>query len=412
MERHRLRNIRQFRAFTATAVLTLVASVLIPATAADASVLSLRQKAAEAGILIGSGAVNPAYLDDPKFAQILPQQFNSLSPENELKWSFVQPEQGVFDFTKLDRLVDFAEDHDMAVKGHGLISGCCNPAWLEQIVDPNQLRAAMTTHFTTVMSRYAGKMDRWDVATEVFSTFGGTGLAPNYFYRVLGPDYLAEVFRIAHAADPDAKLFINESLVEYYPAKRQELYDLVSDLVSRGVPIHGVGLETHLTLSPPDAGVITEIVNSYKALGLEVAITEMDVHLNPDANHDTTQAQIYWNVVSEALAAGIRDISFWGFTDKYSYTWIPGARPLMFDANYNPKPAFFATWAALALHTCVSRRGGSAGDVAHALVTTGAVGTGDAPKLRNMLTSAANDLGTGNAKSAVTRVQWNQIRQR
>ncbi|MFI6792062.1 endo-1,4-beta-xylanase [Nonomuraea sp. NPDC050383] len=393
-------------------MLTLVTSAYIPVAAADAAVIRLREKAAEAGILIGSGAVNPHYLDDPQFARILPQQFNSLSPENELKWSFVQPRQGAFEFTGLDRLVDFAEQHDMAVKGHGLISGCCNPAWLEQIQDPARLRAAMTTHFRTIMTRYAGKMDRWDVATEVLSTFGGTGLAQNYFYRVLGPDYLAEAFRIAHAADPGAKLFINESLVEFYPAKRQELYGLVSDLVARGVPIDGVGLETHLTLSPPDPGVITGIVNSYKALGLEVAITEMDVHLNPDANHDTDQAQIYWSVVSEALAAGIRDISFWGFTDKYAFTWIPGARPLMFDKDYKPKPAFFATWAALALHSWVSAQGasGSAGSIAQALVTSGTLDARDAPKLTTMLKAAASDLGARNARSAVSRVQWDQVR--
>ncbi|MFI0446503.1 endo-1,4-beta-xylanase [Actinomadura sp. 6N118] len=334
-------------------MLTLVASAYFPAAAnADATALSLRGQAARAGILIGSGAINPDYLDEPQFARVLATQFNSLSPENELKWANSQPQQGAFDFTKLDRLVSFAKQHRMAVKGHGLISSCCNPPWLEQIQDPAQLRAAMTTHFKTLMTRYAGKMDRWDVATEIFSTFGGTGLEKNYFYRVLGPDYVAEAFRIAHAANPKAKLFLNESLVEYYPAKRQELYDLVADLVRRGVPISGVGLETHLTFSPPEPGVITDIVKSYKALGLQVAITEMDVHLTPLPNNGEygNQAEIYGNIVNEALDAGVRDISFWGFTDKHAYTWVPGAKPLMFDEQYRPKPAFFATWTAVARH--------------------------------------------------------------
>jgi len=330
----------------------LVAGAYLPATAANAAVLSLRAQAARTGILIGSGAINPDYLDEPPFAQVLAQQFNSLSPENELKWFSSEPRQGVFDFAKLDRLVGFAKQHGMAVKGHGLISGCCNPSWLEQITDPAALRAAMTTHFKTLMKRYAGKVDRWDVATEVLSTFGGTGLDQNYFYRVLGPDYVAEAFRIAHAANPNAKLFLNESLVEYYPAKRQELYDLVADLVHRGVPISGVGLETHVTFTPPEPGVITDIVNSYKALGLQVAITEMDVHLTPLPNNGEyqTQGEIYGKIINEALTAGVRDISFWGFTDKHSYTWVPGAKPLMFDDQYRPKPAFFATWAALASH--------------------------------------------------------------
>ena len=402
---------RRFRRISVVAIaaaLTLIAGFYIPVTA-DASILSLRKLATPAGILFGSGAINPDYLDDPQFARVLPEQFNSLSPENELKWQFSEPEQGAFNFTKLDRLVDFAAKHNMAVKGHGLISGGLNPPWLEQIKDPNTLRAVLKTHFETIMARYAGKMDRWDVATEVLSTFGGTGLEHNYFYQVLGPDYLAEVYRIAHAAAPNAKLFLNESLVESYPAKRQELHDLVADLVSKGVPINGVGLEMHETQTGPNPGVITDMVNSYKALGLEVAITEMDVHLTPDANSDVNQAKIYGDVIVEALAAGIRDISFWGFTDKHAYTWVPGAKPLMFDENYNPKPAFFATWTALANFVWSSPRKAldAVEEDVQGLVNTGALDSSKAGALTNKIDSAAKQLDTdkGNGKSAVSHVE-------
>lgn len=327
----------------ATATIALMTVAAQPSSASADAGATLREIAAGKGILIGSGAINPNYLDEPEFRKVLAGQFNSLSPENELKWSFVQPQEGVFEFSGLDRLVEFAEDNEMVVKGHGLISGCCTPDYVTEITDPDEFRAAMRTHFSTIMHRYAEKMDRWDVVTEPFSTFGGTGLAQNPFYDVLGPSYIAEAFRIAHAADPDAKLFINESLVEFYPEKRQELYDLVADMVADGVPVHGVGLEMHETQAGPEPGVITEMVNSYRALGLEVAITELDVH-----TYDMDQqTQIYGDVVAEALAAGIRDISFWGFTDKYAYTWLPGAKPLMFDENYNPKPAYFATRNAL-----------------------------------------------------------------
>ncbi|MFI9411264.1 endo-1,4-beta-xylanase [Nocardia gamkensis] len=392
------------------AALTLLAGAYLPAPA-DASVLCLRlrEPAGEAKILIGSGATNPDYLDDPQFAQVLSEQFNSLSPENELKWSNVEPQQGAFDFTKLDRIVDFAGQRHMAVKGHGLISGAFNPPWLEQIKDPNELRAIIKTHFQTIMTRYAGKVDRWDVATEVFSTFGGTGLQQNYFYQVLGPDYLAEAFRIAHEAAPTAKLFLNESLVESYPAKRQELHDLISDLVAKKVPITGVGLEMHLTQVGPPSGVITDMVNSYRALGLEVAITEMDVHLTPDANSNVEQGKIYGSVITEALAAGIRDISFWGFTDKHAYTWVPGAKPLMFDEDYNPKPAFFATWAALANHAWASPQqalGAVQKDV-QKLVNAGALDATQAAELTNKLDSIVKqlDMDKKNSKSAASKLQ-------
>lgn len=139
------------------------------------------------------------------------------------------------------------------------------------------------------------------------------------------------------------ELFINENLVESLPGKRKELYGIASELVADGVPIDGVALQMDITEVPVEPGVTTEIVDSYKALGLEVTIAEMDVHTLNAA----LQTQIYGDVIDEALHAGITDISFWGFTDKHAYTWVPGAKLLMFDENYNAKGPFYATDAAL-----------------------------------------------------------------
>ncbi|KAH8746538.1 glycoside hydrolase superfamily [Diaporthe sp. PMI_573] len=302
----------------------------------------LRKEADKKGVLIGSGAINPTYLDDPQFAAVLAEQFESLSPENEMKWSFINPTKGYYNWTAIDRLVDFAAQNNMVVKGHGLISSCCNPDYLLNITDPTSFRTAMTAHFEAVMHRYDGKADRWDVVTEALETMGG-GLQTNDFYKVLGPGYIEDAFRIARAAAPNAKLFINENLVEQYPGKRQELYDLVSGFVAGGVPIDGVALQMHITNIAPIPGVITEMVNSYTALGLEVSIAEMDVH----TLNDTVETDIYGAVIGEALEAGITDISFWGFTDKHAYTWLPGAKPLMFDENYCPKGSFYAVHSAL-----------------------------------------------------------------
>jgi endo-1,4-beta-xylanase len=323
----------------------------------SAGIGSLRKEAEKAGITIGSGAIKaltstadgrpPNYLADPQFRKVLAKQFNSLHAENEMKWAFIQPQEGVFDFDGPDRLVAFAQANGMEVKGHGLISSCCNPDYLVAKVDePVAFRAAMVKHFTTILKRYRHKMDRWDVVSEPLTTFGGQGLQHTDFYNALGPDYIAEAFRIAHRADPTARLFLNENLVEYYPVKRQELYDLVSGLVADGVPIDGVALQMHATLQGPPSGVITEMVAYFHALGLAVSIAELDVH----TYDSVTQAQIYGDVVSEALAAGITEISFWGFTDKHLYTWLPGAKPLIFDENYNPKPAYFAVRDALRAH--------------------------------------------------------------
>lgn len=322
-------------------LLAAVSAVDIPPTGTT----PLREEAAKKDIIIGSGAINPTYLDDPQFAAVLGLQFNSLSPENEGKWVFYNPSEGYYNWTSLDRLVHFAEDNNMLVKGHTLISGCCLPDYVLNMTDPSDLRAAMKATMGAFMQRYDGnRVNRWDVLTEVLKTMGGGLDDDNIFYKLLGPGYVAEAFRIARAASPDAKLFLNEALVEAYPVKRQELYDLVSGLVADGVPIDGVALEMHITEVAPTPGVITDMVNSYHALGLEVTISEMDVHtLNA-----TLQTEIYGAVIEESLNAGITDISFWGFTDKHLYTWLPGAKPLMFTEDYRPKGAFYATHDALA----------------------------------------------------------------
>ncbi|KAH7016666.1 glycoside hydrolase superfamily [Ilyonectria destructans] len=325
--------------------ITLLFALLAATEATDipsTGTTPLREEAAKKDILIGSGAINPAYLEDPQFAAVLAQQFNSLSPENEGKWTFFHPTEEHYDWDSLDRLVSFAEDNDMVVKGHGLISSCCNPDYLLNITNPTALRAAMTAHFEAFMHRYDGKMDRWDVVTEALETQGG-GLQENLFFKILGPGYIAEAFRIARAADANAKLFINENQVETLPGKRQELYDIVSGLVADGVPINGVALQMHITEVAPTPGVLTDMINSYTAMGLEVSIAELDVH----TLNTTLVTEIYGAVVEEALNAGITDLSFWGFTDKHAFTWVPGAKPLMFDESYNAKGAFYATHTAL-----------------------------------------------------------------
>ena len=335
---------------SATTTASPTSTELLPG---DEGIGSLREEAAKAGLIIGSGSIKgmttttdgrpPNYLSEPRFREVLAEQFNSLSPENDMKWMFTQPQEGVFDFEGLDRLVAFAQANDMKVKGHGLISSCCNPDYLKaKMNDPAAFRAAMVTHFNTVMKRYKGKMDRWDVVSEALKVQGG-GLEHTDFYNALGPDYIAEAFRIAHKADPKAKLYLNENQVETNPQKRQELYDLVSGLVADGVPVHGIALQMHQTIQGPPPGVITEMTNFFKGLGLEVSIAELDAHtLDP-----VTQAKIYGDVVTEALNAGITEISVWGFTDKHLWTWLPGAKPCIFDENYNAKPAYFAVRDAL-----------------------------------------------------------------
>jgi len=312
----------------------------------------LRVLADERDVLVGT-AVRWDLLDDPIYADTIAREFNSVTPERELKWNVLQPERGVWDFEPADRIVEFAQENGIAVKGHTLVwaqqSVDSTPDWVEQINDPDELRAVLEEHITTVMEHYRGQVDRWDVVNEAFQT-AGEGLYDNHFHRVLGPGYLADAFAMAHEADPDVRLFLNENVVEYFPTKRAALVDFVTGLLEDGVPIHGVGLQLHLLAGPPEVDVVANLCETFTAMGLEVAITELDVPLREGDNLQS-QAQTYRQVIDECLAAGSRDVTFWGFTD--AVTWIddfmePGLQPLLLDQQYERKPSYDAVWSTLA----------------------------------------------------------------
>ncbi|KAF4478582.1 glycosyl hydrolase family 10 [Fusarium agapanthi] len=267
-------------------------AISIPSTGTT----SLTEEAAKKNLLFGSGAINPAYLNDSQFRAILSKQFNSLSLENELKFG-------------LDNLVKFADANNVKVKGHGLLSLCCNPDYILNITSPGAVRAEITNHIEAIMHRYRDQQQRFVIEP---------------LYETLGPSWVEHRFRIAQEADPYAKLFLNENLVEAFP-------------------LMGSLCRCIITLEPLVPGVIREMVESYRALGLEVTIAEMDVH----TYNATQQVEMYGSTIKEALDAGITDISFWGFTDKHAYTWLQGAKPLMFNETYYPKSAFYATHSAL-----------------------------------------------------------------
>lgn len=312
----------------------------------------LRVVASESDVLLGA-AVEPDLLEsETVYAETVATELNSVTPENALKWESLHPEPETWTFAPAEAIVDFAAEHDLAVKGHALVWDQefidATPDWVEAIDDPADLRSVLEDHITTVMTQF-DTVDRWDVVNEPLRLAGGE-LYQGHFARVLGSEWIAEAFEIARAADPDAQLYLNENNVEYVPVKRAAFVDLVTQLVEDGAPIDGVGLQMHLLNGAPEPGVVTELVEEFTDLGLEVAITELDVPVREDEDLES-QAAIYEQVVGECLDAGCRDVTLWGFTDKH--TWIdsylgPGLRPLIFDEEYAPKPAYAALWEAVA----------------------------------------------------------------
>ena len=326
---------------------------LHPCLEAGAS-CSLREIATAAGVRIGSAA-QPANLSEPLYAETLAREFNSITAENQMKWPAIHPSEANYDFAPADALVAFAQANDMTMRGHTLLwaNPLRIPAWVSAAPDAETLRAWLENHIETVVTRYAGTVDSWDVINEPLQNFS-SDLYDNVFLDLLGEDYIAEAFHIAHAADPTAELFLNEVLVEEPNARFDAFYDLVAGLVADGVPIHGVGLQGHIVagiIQPGGIG-LREVIEAFADLGLVVEITEFDVTMSANGPAALEiQAGIYAELLSACLdLAACRGITFWGFTD--AHTWIegtfgPGRVPLPFDEEYLPKPAYDATRQAL-----------------------------------------------------------------
>ena len=351
---------------TATAAFLVAPAVFVGACAArgprppssPGSAVPLRVLAQRRGLAIGSAARPAIVAVNPRYREVLAAEFNMVTPENEMKWPTVEPAPGRYDFRAADALVRFAERHHMAVRGHNLVTGGDKvPSWVLRVhLSRSQLTAVFHRHVTTEVRHFRGRVAQWDVVNEALF---GVGLDQTVMLRGLGPDYIDLAFRWAHDADPGALLFYNEDDIAcdpctgpFPPAAQQRkddaIYNLVAGLKRRGVPIDGVGIQMHLNASPPNVAVLASFMSRLRNLGLQVAITEMDVRL-PDATAGQqlgTQASVYADVLRTCLAApNCKTFSVWGFSDAVS--WIPTSLPGfgsadLFDRQYRPKPAYAA----------------------------------------------------------------------
>lgn len=307
---------------------------------------TLRDLADRLGIRVGSAVSFSALTNDAAYAQILGTQFDAITPENEMKWSSIEAVQGVLDFTQADAEVAFAKDHHMTVRGHNLVWHNQLPNWLTSGTFTNQqLADILKQHIFDEVGHFKGKVWQWDVVNEPFNEDGT--LRDTIWEKALGPGYIADALTWAHEADPQAKLFLNDFNIEFTGPKSNAMFALVQSLRAQGVPIDGVGFETHLGLQfglPDVQNNLQRISN----LGLDVAITEMDVRMILPATPALLAQQASWyNQVMQACIAvrSCVDFTIWEYTDKYS--WIPGAftgqgAGDIYDANLNPKPAYDA----------------------------------------------------------------------
>lgn len=337
------------------AVAALLAGSVLPVAEAAAATPTLHELAAAQGKFFGSATDN-SELNDTAYTTVLGSEFGQITPGNSMKWDATEPARGQFSYTRGDAVVDFAEQHGQSVRGHTLVWHSQLPGWVSSL-PADQTRSAMETHIANVAGHYRGEVYAWDVVNEPFNEDGTFRSSP--FHAAMGKEYIAHALRAAKAADPDAKLYLNDYNIEGFGAKSNAMYDLVRELKAEGVPLDGVGFQAHLAVQYGFPDRMQENLQRFADLGLDVAITELDVRMRlpQDAAKYRTQTDYYARVTQACMAVDrCVGITIWDYTDKYS--WVPGTfggegNACLWDADLRPKTALLD-----AVRTALGHTGG------------------------------------------------------
>jgi endo-1,4-beta-xylanase len=316
---------------------------------------ALREAAARAHRYIGA-AVATYHFGDPGYRPAAARSFDSLTPENEMKWGAVEPQPGAFHFDAGDALVAFATEHGMRVRGHTLVWHNQLAPWAKAL-SGDELHAAMIRHIHGVAGHFRGHIAQWDVVNEAIAEGESGALRESSPFTALGPTFIDDAFRAAHEADPEALLFYNDYDIEAPgSAKSEAAYALVKRLKESGVPIHGVGFQMHVDPRHwPSGAEIRRTFERFAALGLAIEVTEMDVPIGeiPGTYEEklARQKALTLDIVSACVAVPqCTGITVWGVTDRYSWLATPEwgrlrgrlpHDPLPLDGDYAPKPMYW-----------------------------------------------------------------------
>ncbi|WP_240155111.1 endo-1,4-beta-xylanase [Chitinophaga sp. Cy-1792] len=313
-------------------------------------------------------AVTPWALKGPE-ADLIVQQFNSLTPENAMKMSAIHPLENVYHFRDADYIVEFAVHHGMKVRGHTLCWHNQAPDWLFKnekgdTVSKEILLQRLKAHIATVVSRYKGKVYAWDVVNEVISDKPDEFYRNSAWYRICGPEFIEMAFRWAHEADPDALLFYND-YNEISAVKRAKIIRMINELKEHGVPVQAVGLQAHWAVNEPSAAQLEATLHDFSTLKMPLQITEMDISVYKKEHEsraakagDTlmaftpekeqaqlTQYKMCFDIFRKFKGI-LTGVTFWNVSDRY--TWLDnfpvrGRKdyPLLFDQQLKPKKAYW-----------------------------------------------------------------------
>jgi endo-1,4-beta-xylanase len=352
---------------------------VVPTQAADLDeVFSIKEAFAD-HFRMGA-AVNVArYMESNEAMQVsVLGHFNALTPENAMKWERIHPTEGNWNWAPADALVDLAEKHSIHLTGHTLVWHQQTPEWVFQDADGNPasrelLLQRMETQIKTVVGRYKGRVESWDVLNEAFEEDGSLRDTP--WRRIIGDDYIELAFAMAHQADPDALLFYNDYNM-FAPGRRQAAIAMVERLRSKGIPVHGIGMQAHMRVDyPPTLDEFEASVIAFAGLGVDVALTELDISvlpwpgekaggadiadrhayeakMNPYADGLTPEAEAAldekWVDLFRILlrhSDKITRVTFWGINDGNTWrnNWPMRGRtdyPLLIDRDNQPKPVW------------------------------------------------------------------------
>jgi endo-1,4-beta-xylanase len=321
----------------------------------------LKQIAADKGIKFGAAATQGALSKDPEYAALFARECGMLVTEREFKWSVVHPAQDRYDFRLSDWMLDFARNHDQLFRGHALAGNQELPAWTGASSRRQEAVSLLQSHITTITKRYAGKVYAWTVINEAIALWDKRpdGLRNTPWLQWIGPEYIELAFHAASEADPHAQLIYNDNKLEYnipeQSKKRQVLLTLLTKWKKANMPLHALGIQAHLKEeSGIDARSIQDFLRRVSDLGLKIFITECDVTDQDmptnSQERDKIVADMYRRYLDAVLQVpSVVVINTWGLSDRYTWlsTYAPRrdntpVRPLPFDSDLQPKPAYDA----------------------------------------------------------------------
>ncbi len=315
-------------------------------------------------------AVSQRSITDPGTVQMIKQQYNSLTAENDMKPQSTQREEGVWSWRNADAIATFARDNDIALRGHTLIWHGQTGRWMfyddkGELVSKEVLFERMRTHIHTVVGRYKDQIYAWDVVNEAISDDANAEnpYRQSLYYRICGSDeFIRKAFEYAREADPDALLFYND-YNETIPHKRERIYNMVKEMKAAGVPIDGIGMQGHYNINSPTEDEFRTAIERYSEVVDHIHVTELDVRVNTGMGGQMVGEQGQSALTPELEAKQVAqygmlfrilrahkdkvdNVTFWNTDD--AHTWLDGRQgsrgrsfPLLFDDNLKPKKAYY-----------------------------------------------------------------------